>query len=103
MLLYGILTCLAVGLIFKLAVDAFNSAGAGTRSSYGRARRAASVTWLEFGVATVLCAVIIVPSVVWAGNKVAVGNLVSYHENWGGFERHAYSKTIGCTEDGSCR
>lgn len=107
LMLIGAVIAVIAGLAVKFGVDAYNRGAHSPNDHlkpYGaRVKRLPSVTWPEFALGAVICCALIVPAVVWAGDKLAVNNIVTYHENWGGFEQNITFDVTTCHRDGSCR
>lgn len=57
----------------------------------------------EFAVASVLCAVFVIPLVTWAGFAWARHGAVTYHEFYSGLEKQAIEQVTKCERDGRCR
>lgn len=57
----------------------------------------------EIVVGSLLCAVLVIPLITWAGFSIVRGSTVSYNEYYSGLEKKAYEKVTICHRDGSCR
>lgn len=84
----AVLVALAVGGVIKSALRYFETE--------------AQISLVEFVVAGVVVALIVVPVVNHVGNKIARGNLVRYYEFWSGYEKQTTHEQTPCHRDGSC-
>jgi hypothetical protein len=60
------------------------------------------LTWLEFGVGLGAFCVAGLWVIIWLFDLAAVQSLVTYHENWSGYEKHANFTITKCDRDGWC-
>ncbi len=88
LILGGLLLTLVPGLLLKYFLDK-------TESEY-------RIDNLELGIASAGLAFIVVPLVAWGGTKIAIDNVVTYRENWGGYETQVHHLVTTCERDGSC-
>ena len=72
LIIQGALIVMAIGLIAKYFLD--------FRQSIFR------IDHIELCIASAILLLIIVPLTSWIGTKLAISNLVTYNENWGGYE-----------------
>jgi len=72
LIIQGALIVTAIGLIAKYFLD--------FRQSIYR------IDHIELAIASAILLLIIVPLTSWIGTKLAINNLVTYNENWGGYE-----------------
>jgi len=84
----GIITAVLVGGLIKYLTDR-------TGSTY-------QITRNELIIGAVVCSLVVVPVTVWAGTKVAIGNNLTYHEYWSGYETRAVMYEQGCSRDSGC-
>jgi hypothetical protein len=80
---------MALGLIAKLVLD------------YTQSEQ--RLTNMELAIASPVLLIIVVPLIMWLGTKMAVSNLVTYHENWGGYETSAQWIVSPCSRDGNMK
>jgi hypothetical protein len=95
LLLVGLLAVLFVGAIAKVVTDLGVLDELTTRP-----RR---ITWLEFALGALACAVIVVPVTVRIGNQWALNNNLTFHEFWSGYETEAVREDTECQRDGACQ
>lgn len=67
-------------------------------TSYG----AKSVTNKELGIGAALCLLLVVPTTIFLGNKIALSNNLTYKEFWSGYETEALKEVRTCKRDGNC-
>lgn len=84
----AIAVALAAGLIAKFVLDF-------AKGEY-------TITWLEFGIGSVIIAMLIVPLTTWAGWTIAKSNKLDFQEYWNGYELSAGWERTACSVDGPC-
>jgi hypothetical protein len=89
LIIYGAVIVMALGLIAKLVLDY-------TQSEH-------RIYSAELAIATPILLIIVVPLIMWLGTKLAISNLVTYHENWGGYETSAQWIKSPCERDGNMK
>lgn len=93
--------CIAlVGLIIKLIVQGYNTSSSIRTSWYTPSHQ---ISWREYTLGVIVCALIVVPVVSLVGGKMAIGQQVSFKEWWNGYETEAIHQVINCTRNGSCQ
>ncbi|HEY9784813.1 MAG TPA: hypothetical protein V6D17_05375 [Candidatus Obscuribacterales bacterium] len=87
LIFFGALIVLAIGLAAKYFLD--------------RKEHELRITWGEFGVASAILLLIVIPLTAWIGLKIAFQNSVTYHEFWGGYEVEAKWIVVKTSRDGA--
>lgn len=87
LIVYIVVGLALAGIAIKLLLDRQNSV--------------MEITWQEYGIG--MAAVVVISlGVVYFGTGVAQKSLVTFHENWNGWEKSAVKQEIACKRDGSC-
>jgi len=89
LIIYGAVIVMAIGLVAKFILDY-------TKSDH-------RIDNLELAIATPILLFLVVPLIMWLGTKLAVSNLVTYNENWGGYETQAERIVSSCQRDGNMK
>lgn len=89
MIITGALVVLALGFAAKYVLD--------------KKEHRLRITWTEFGIASAILLVLVIPLTAWIGLKVAFQNTVTYNEFWGGYEVEAKWIKIKTSRDGAGR
>lgn len=89
LIIQGALIVIAVGLIAKYFLD--------FKQSIYR------IDHIELSIASAVLLLLVLPLTAWVGTKMAISNLVTYNENWGGYETDAQWIRTPTQRDGNMR
>jgi hypothetical protein len=86
LILEGALLVMVLGIVAKVVLD--------------KMEHELRIDWVEFGIASAVLLLLVVPLTAWVGTKMAISSQVTFEENWGGFEVRVVKETIDCYRDG---
>lgn len=91
-----------LGLLILLSLVVMALVALGVRWYFQQQSGTEEVTWTEYWVWLFVASLVVAPSVGFVGLRLAQKDLVTYHENWGGWEAAANVREIRCHRDGPC-